>query len=776
MKTIKFLTIKIAFLVFLTSVLVPLKRANGWVRGPNHEMAVGWQEPNEVDTITGNFSLLGDLYIINGGTLTIADANFRIEGNIYVVGDGSLIIKNSEFNILNGRDFQYDITVVDNGQLTFENSVLSTNRYSSHLCVRNQADAHIENSRLTFPDYAWLIAYFVDNSSLYVRDSGFPNEVIPDDSADIYIGNDNILANTIAIWLNFHYNVQADLHELLGPSERSNVSIQPDDPNINGIDYSIVTENAYIYWLINPGFFSDITIADSAVSLALFLYGYNGHDLVNMAPGYFSDYQLPLYDFERVVILKNTSIIFWQLYLAGVGNEWSETYRISDSEMNELLVFTETYVRLRNSVVGPAVLGTLYTGELSVTDSILKTLRLVAFNDSKISLEGCRLEGTPVIASDDSAIYLKNVEFAENTSNPLLPVGNQVSLNTFGAGRIYLANVDGINDTFLIGETVTITGSAVLHAGPDSSIDFKDYQFEYSMRGTDIWEPMGDVHVESVKDGELETWDTTGITEAGEYLLKLVNTDTNGGTFHAFGKVDLVSPASGSNPTVTLINDDCTGEYEIALVVNDSQVESAPDTVVITVADTTPPEITCPADVTVEQESYAGTVVPLQATATDNCDPNPVITSNELAIYPLGETVVTFTASDASGNSASCSMTVTVVDTNPPTINSVSASPDVLWPPNHKMAVVMVWVDATDICDPAPVYWILRVTSNEPINGPEDSNTEPDWELFADEPLVVLLRAESAGVGTGRVYTIHVECTDASGNTATATVDVTVPP
>jgi len=189
------------------------------------------------------------------------------------------------------------------------------------------------------------------------------------------------------------------------------------------------------------------------------------------------------------------------------------------------------------------------------------------------------------------------------------------------------------------------------------------------------------------------------------------------------------------------------------------------------IVDTTPPEITCPADVTVEQESYDGTVVTLEATATDICDPNPVITSDELDIYPLGVTVVTFTATDASGNSASCSMSVTVVDTTPPTINSISADPSVLWPPNHKMVEVTVTVDCEDICDPEPFCCIVGVT----INGPGDGNTEPDWELFDDELLVALLRAERAGGGTGRVYTIHIECMDASGNIAEAIVDVTVP-
>jgi hypothetical protein len=85
--------------------------------------------------------------------------------------------------------------------------------------------------------------------------------------------------------------------------------------------------------------------------------------------------------------------------------------------------------------------------------------------------------------------------------------------------------------------------------------------------------------------------------------------------------------------------------------------------------DTIPPTLTCPDDVTVDQESVDGTVVPLQATATDNCDPNPVIVSDELPIYPVGETVVTFAAADASGNIATCSMTVTVTAALPVAID-----------------------------------------------------------------------------------------------------------
>ena len=114
-----------------------------------------------------------------------------------------------------------------------------------------------------------------------------------------------------------------------------------------------------------------------------------------------------------------------------------------------------------------------------------------------------------------------------------------------------------------------------------------------------------------------------------------------------------------------------------------------------------------------------------------------------------------------------------LTDDTPPVIKSVSASPDVLWPPNHKMVEVAVLVEAEDDSGEAPTCRIVDVTCNEPVNGPGDGNTESDWEITGD--LTVELRAERSGVDDARIYAIHVECADTSGNTSTGTVDVVVP-
>jgi len=89
------------------------------------------------------------------------------------------------------------------------------------------------------------------------------------------------------------------------------------------------------------------------------------------------------------------------------------------------------------------------------------------------------------------------------------------------------------------------------------------------------------------------------------------------------------------------------------------------------------------------------------------------------------------------------------------------------------MVPVSVSTSKSDNCDAAPVCKIISVSSNEPIDGLGDGDTAPDWEITGN--LTVNLRAERSGAGTGRVYTNTVQCTDASKNSSTKSVTVTVP-
>ncbi len=200
----------------------------------------------------------------------------------------------------------------------------------------------------------------------------------------------------------------------------------------------------------------------------------------------------------------------------------------------------------------------------------------------------------------------------------------------------------------------------------------------------------------------------------------------------------------------------------------------------VEVVDTIPPQITCPADIVKEcTGNHSATVTPDSATGQDICSDVVTLTRPEEQSFGLGTNELTYVATDRQGLQSSCTSTVVVRDTTPPTITAVVPSPQTLWPPNHELRNVTVEVTSTDTCDNAvPVCRVTGITSSEPADGNGDGNTGTDFQWDAEQtgsPLDIVLRAERDGSGTGRVYTVDIACSDEAGNVTTAQTSVLAP-
>jgi hypothetical protein len=232
-------------------------------------------------------------------------------------------------------------------------------------------------------------------------------------------------------------------------------------------------------------------------------------------------------------------------------------------------------------------------------------------------------------------------------------------------------------------------------------------------------------------------------------------------------------PDSGDSVTLSL---DSTGPFglgshTVQLIATDGHGASSSCNATVTVVDVTAPTITnCASDKTISAGANCQASVPdltSEIAATDNCSTSMSITQSPAAgaIVGPGNTEVTITVKDAAGNSATCRATVMVIDAKPPEISDgASASPSTLWPPNKKMALVTINYSVTDNCDSSPVC-TLSVTSNE--------GGSADWQIL--DAHHVLLRAERAVGGEGRIYSIKITCTDENNNSSSKVVTVTVP-
>jgi len=226
------------------------------------------------------------------------------------------------------------------------------------------------------------------------------------------------------------------------------------------------------------------------------------------------------------------------------------------------------------------------------------------------------------------------------------------------------------------------------------------------------------------------------------------------------------------------------GSNAVGLRVTDTQGATNATQTVVTVHDSAPPSLACPAAVTVECTGLEGASAHLLATASDACGPTVTVTSSRGAggdasgTYPLGTTPVGFTATDASGNVATCATSVTVRDKTPPAL-TLTTDQAVLWPPNHRLVPVQVGWQVGDRCDPAVTARLVSVTSSEPDDAPGDNDGRTSGDIAGADAgtpdTEVLLRAERAGDGPGRMYELTYQTVDASGNVASALAVVTVP-
>ena len=126
---------------------------------------------------------------------------------------------------------------------------------------------------------------------------------------------------------------------------------------------------------------------------------------------------------------------------------------------------------------------------------------------------------------------------------------------------------------------------------------------------------------------------------------------------------DLVSVSSVTNdaPESFLL-----GETVLTWIVTDTSGNSANSTQTITIIDTTPPTIETPVNIVIEATSSDENIPSLVPPLASDSVGDVIITNDSPSFLPVGETIITWTATDEEGNFASTTQKVTVVDTTAP--------------------------------------------------------------------------------------------------------------
>lgn len=396
----------------------------------------------------------------------------------------------------------------------------------------------------------------------------------------------------------------------------------------------------------------------------------------------------------------------------------------------------------------PAIGSVLPLGVTTVTCQAKDSGNLVATDSGAVTVVDTV---APVISGTPSSITLEATSAAGASHTYTSPTASDVVSGTVG-----VTCTPASGSTFPVGPT-TVSCTASDGAGNTSSTSF---QVNVSDTTKPVFAQPEDVTVEATSAaGALATYTVPSATDAvsgtipgtcdpasggqfplGDTTVECSATDAAGNegtTSFVVHVVDTTAPevdvpsdmtveaTSGSGAAVTYtasatdaVDADpavhCTpasgstfglGTTTVTCTATDGAGNSADDSFTVTVQDTTDPTLEEKPDVVVEGNTTGGALTAYTApTATDAVDPDPVVecTPLESAFFALGETTVTCTATDGSGNVATDSFTVTVVDTKAPTLSDVPGDRTVEGNTAGGATVSFTAPTATDVVDADP--------------------------------------------------------------------------
>lgn len=201
------------------------------------------------------------------------------------------------------------------------------------------------------------------------------------------------------------------------------------------------------------------------------------------------------------------------------------------------------------------------------------------------------------------------------------------------------------------------------------------------------------------------------------------------------------APGTTLNGTVTYLAEGISMQQDRAMTRTDTLNVTAR----VVSCDTTPPVLHLPANMTVEATGPDGAVVTFTATADDADPEHPAVSCSPASgsTFPLGTTPVTCAATDAAGNTATGSFSVTVVDTTPPEITTPT-----------EITVGEVTADGA-------VVEYSGQSAVDLVDGPVPVSCEPESGSRFDlgENTVTCQAADSRGNSATKTFTITVKDT-----------------
>jgi len=300
-----------------------------------------------------------------------------------------------------------------------------------------------------------------------------------------------------------------------------------------------------------------------------------------------------------------------------------------------------------------------------------------------------------VLAEASGSLTSVNIgnAMATDESGILSLTNNAPSSFPIGTNTIIWTAIDGSGNMAIASQTVKIQDSTPPKISPIDDISFEAKSPTQNLVNLNIPNISDEVGVMSITNDAPEvfplgetivTWTATDIIGNVSTLSQSIVLIDSTAPRIAFSedltieassldqnKIELNRPEAADQVEIALITNDAPevfplGETIVTWTATDSSGNSASTSQIITFIDSTIPKIST-TNQTFEADNSDGSDISLEIPKIDDIQ-IASITNDAPEVFPLGETIVTWTATDSSGNSASATQTITIIDTTSPVL------------------------------------------------------------------------------------------------------------
>jgi len=468
--------------------------------------------PGETLFVSGTYSILMDIYIINDGVMLLRNAELSIEGNITLTNHGKFDCDSSQIHFLQDYIYEFTMFIQDSTNFIIKNSSTTFNHFPINLLTIGDAHLYFENLNNT----DWITAVAMGNSIDSLDNVNIAGEWLLSDRSISSFKN----TDTLLVWFFFPDSSIVDftfpdgdtLNGFIFDSTLSNVS---------GIPYYTEIDNCHgVMWGMIPLAGSDITLNDSEIRTTGLMFNSDSSNVSGLVNGLtYSDFTLPLQD--RTYHLINTYVNTWSFYPAD-----SSYLEVHSCIFGESLSMGNAYCLIQSAFCDGS------GGHIETTDNSFSIIFLSSLMCDVIT------KSHSILFLGYSSVLLGNIWATGSSIMVLVNSGIPDIPQALDTSIVFIDAVTGPS-TASTYETVPVSGSATVLSGPFQPGGFDNYSLFYRALGESVWVSFDSTYHSPVYNGTLGFWNTDGL-QPGYYELRSLLVDTYGDSIEAMKQVNLL--------------------------------------------------------------------------------------------------------------------------------------------------------------------------------------------------------------------------------------------